>query len=77
MEEAILQWWPIIIWDGVWKAIALWKAAGNKQLKWYVVLFILNTAGVAPIIYLLFFDPKRKNKSQSQTSSPDSGVAKQ
>ncbi|MFT4309712.1 MAG: DUF5652 family protein [Candidatus Woesearchaeota archaeon] len=44
---------PLLIWEGVWKGIALWHSARNKHLAWFIVLFIMNTAGLLPIIYLL------------------------
>jgi len=45
----------VAIWDGVWKLIALWKSARHNQLAWYICLAIFNTAGILPIIYMLFF----------------------
>ena len=45
----------LAVWEGVWKLIALWKSARNNQLAWYVCLAIFNTAGILPILYLLFF----------------------
>lgn len=58
--ENIFSPWMIIliIWSLIWKYIALWKAGRNNQLAWFVVLAIVNTAGILEIIYLLFF---RKN----------------
>ena len=50
----------IIVWSMVWKGIALWKCGRNNQLVWFVVLFIVNTAGILPIIYLIFFQKKKK-----------------
>lgn len=48
---------PIIIllaiWEGVWKCIAMWKSARNKQLAWFVCIAIFNTIGILPILYLL------------------------
>ncbi len=48
------------IWELVWKAIALWKSARNNQLAWYVFILVLNTAGILPIVYILWFQKKRK-----------------
>ncbi len=45
----------IIVWSIVWKGIALWYSARNKQLVWYIALLIVNTAGILEIIYLIFF----------------------
>ena len=49
----------LIIWSLIWKALALWHSARNNQLSWYIVLIIINTAGILEIIYLLFFRRKR------------------
>jgi methionyl-tRNA synthetase len=48
----------LIIWSIVWKGIALWYSAQNRQLAWYVVILILNTVGILEIVYLLFFRPR-------------------
>ncbi|HOV78604.1 MAG TPA: DUF5652 family protein [Bacillota bacterium] len=50
----------VIAWSVLWKGIALWHAARNNQLAWYVFLIIVNTAGILEIVYLLFF---RKRKT--------------
>lgn len=42
----------IAIWDGVWKAIGMWKSARNHQLAWFICIAIFNTVGILPIIYL-------------------------
>ena len=44
----------LALWDLVWKAIALWRAAARKEVIWFIVLLVLNTAGILPIIYLIF-----------------------
>jgi hypothetical protein len=41
------------IWESIWKAIALYKAGGNKDLAWFIFIFIFNTVGILPIIYVL------------------------
>ncbi len=48
----------VAIWDGVWKLIALWKSARHDQLAWFICLAIFNTAGILPILYILFFQKK-------------------
>jgi len=49
----------LMLWEAIWKAIALWKAGRNNQIAWFVCIFIFNTIGILPIIYIFFF---RKNK---------------
>ncbi len=51
----------VAIWDGVWKVIAMWKSARNKQLVWFICIAIFNTAGILPIIYILCC---QKNRNQ-------------
>ena len=45
----------LVIWDGVWKLIAMWKSARHDQLAWFICLAIFNTAGILPILYILYF----------------------
>ena len=47
------------LWDATWKAVAMWKAARRSQLTWYVLLFVLNTVGVLPIVYVFFVAPRQ------------------
>jgi len=47
----------LAVWELVWKGLALWRAGKNKQLAWFVVMLVLNTAGILEIIYLVFFQP--------------------
>jgi len=49
-----------VIWSVLWKGFSLWKSARNNQRYWFIALLILNTLGIAPIIYLAFFQMKRK-----------------
>jgi hypothetical protein len=59
-EPSILIWLiPLIIWEAVWKGIALWKSGRNNQLKWFIAILIPNTVGILPIIYLKFFQKKQ------------------
>ncbi len=54
----------LIAWSLVWKGIALWKCGRNNQLAWFIILLIINTAGILEILYLLFFQ-KKKEPQQS------------
>jgi len=51
----------IIAWSVIWKGIALWHSARNKQLVWYIALLIINTVGILEIVYLLFI---KKNRNE-------------
>ncbi|MBR9683571.1 hypothetical protein GOV03_03450 [Candidatus Woesearchaeota archaeon] len=50
------------LWGAAWKLVALWKCGRNNQLAWFVVLAILNTAGILPILYIFFFQKKAVKK---------------
>lgn len=52
----------LLIWELVWKGIALWKAGRNNQPGWFVAILILNTAGILEIIYIAFFQAKSKTE---------------
>ena len=43
------------IWSGIWKGIALWKSGRNNQLTWFISILIVNSLGILPIIYLVWF----------------------
>lgn len=50
----------ITVWELVWKSMALWRAARNNQLYWFIALLLLNTLGILPILYLYVFSKKSK-----------------
>ncbi len=52
----------VAIWELFWKGIALWKSAKNNQQYWFVAMLVLNTAGILPIIYLVFFEKKARRR---------------
>jgi len=52
----------VIIWDLIWKALGLWNSGRNNQLGWFLCILVFNTAGILPIIYLAFFQKKKKRK---------------
>ncbi len=53
----------LILWDGIWKLIALWRAGRNNHLAWFICIGIFNTVGILPIIYLLIY---RKKSADNQ-----------
>jgi len=68
--------WPVwaiavlIIWTLIWKGLALWKSARLIQPIWFIILLVVNTAGILEILYIFFFSnikftkPKRGKKSK-------------
>ncbi|HIE17948.1 MAG TPA: hypothetical protein EYP71_07120 [Dehalococcoidia bacterium] len=53
-----------LAWTLPWKGVALWRAAGNKHLWWFIALFLLNTLAILDIIYIFAFS-KKKQASQA------------
>jgi hypothetical protein len=66
---------PFFILELILKGYALWRAGRNNQPVWFVFLLILNTVGILPLIYLLFFQRRAvvhqevAPASKQQTSS--------
>ncbi len=52
----------LLIWDLVWRGFALWRAGGNRQKGWFIVILIVNSVGILPIIYLLTNKDKSHKK---------------
>ena len=50
----------VVLWDAVWKGIGLWKSGRNNQLVWFICILIFNTIGILPIVYITFFQKKKK-----------------
>jgi len=48
----------LILWSIFWKGLALWKAAREGSRIWFVVLLVVNTAGILEILYLYVFSKK-------------------
>lgn len=43
-----------VVWSVFWKGLALWHAARRGQYWWFLILLVVNTAGILEIIYLFF-----------------------
>lgn len=50
----------LVAWSILWKGFALWKSARRGESAWFIVLLIINTAGILEIAYLFFFSNTRK-----------------
>jgi len=58
-------WFPIVmailmLWSIPWKGVALWKAAKNNDIAWFVIMMIVNTVGILEILYIYVFGSKKK-----------------
>ena len=49
-----------VVWEMAWKGVALWRAGRNAHLVWFIAMFIFNTLGILPIIYIFAFSRKKE-----------------
>ncbi len=77
MEQFMQQnWWIGIVlmaWLLPWKGVALWKAARNSQLKWFIAILVLNTFAILDIFYIFVIAKKieRAGKKEAPSESPN------
>lgn len=57
----------LIAWSGVWKAIALWRAARNNHLGWFIALCVVNTLGILEILYIFIWGKTKNTTTQPPT----------
>lgn len=53
---------PLVFWSLFWKGWALWLAARSGSKPWFIVLLIVNTAGILDILYIFFFGKKKSGR---------------
>lgn len=63
----------LIVWSLIWKGLALWRAARNGSLAWFVVLLVVNTLGILEILYLYIFS--KKGPEAQKIASPENNSA--
>ncbi len=51
-----------ILWEATWKIIAMWKAARNNHLAWFICIALINTVGILPIVYILMHRGVKSNE---------------
>lgn len=54
------------IWSLIWEGIGLWHSAQHQQKGWFIAILIINTLGLLPIIYLIWFKPKDAPKKKKK-----------
>lgn len=50
----------VALWTLPWKGLALWKAAKQNHITWFIVLMIINSLAILEIIYLFLIPPRTK-----------------
>lgn len=64
--------WPLVLIivaiEFILKGMALYRSARNGQNYWFVALLVVNTMGILPLIYLIWFSkvavPVKRKKSK-------------
>jgi len=46
------------VWTIPWKGVALWRAARNRQIVWFLAFLVINTLAILEIIYIFRFSKK-------------------
>jgi hypothetical protein len=57
---------PLTLWSLFWKGWALWKAARAESKLWFVVLLLVNTAGILDILYIFVFGKEKRSLKKSK-----------
>jgi methionyl-tRNA synthetase len=68
------QWILILaaLWTIPWKGVALWRAARNRQVVWFIAVLIFNTLAILEIIYIFYFS----KKNFASNGAPSNGTEK-
>lgn len=57
----------VSIWSLVWTMFAAWIAAKKNSKIWFIILLMLNTAGILEILYI-FILSKRDSREKTSDS---------
>jgi hypothetical protein len=53
-----------VVWEFIWKGLALWRAGRRNESGWFVVLLVVNSFGILPIFYLLTHSKEQGHESK-------------
>lgn len=53
----------VLAWIGIWKGVALWRAARSNSLGWFTALLIIQFFGIPEIVYIFFIS---KNSGEEE-----------
>lgn len=60
-----------VVWSLFWKGWSLWLAARRHEKIWFILLLVLNTAGILDIIYIFAIAKKSDvKKAEAKPASP-------
>jgi hypothetical protein len=67
-QENSILFAAVAIWSMVWKGIALWKAARNNSVAWFIPLLVINLFGVLEILYIFIFSKMGKRMEENSNN---------
>ena len=67
----------LLAWELTWKWIALFRAWKKGEVRRFVCIFIFNTCGILPIIYLLIDSTKKNDTKELKNNNKISTKTKQ
>lgn len=53
----------LAVWTLIWKGLALYHASRLQQKLWFIIILIINFAGIVEILYLFYFSKHRISKT--------------
>jgi len=56
----------LIIFDLIFRGMALWRSAKHSQKWWFIALLVINSVAILPIIYLLTHPDGKKGKNKKE-----------
>jgi len=59
----------LLVWSMFWKILALWRASKGNQRYWFIGLLLINTFGIAEMIYLFRFAKNRLKVEDLKTTN--------
>ncbi len=53
-----------VVWEAVWTIIAMWRAAKNNHLVWFIIFLVVNLFAIPEIIYIILTRKKNSEKKR-------------
>jgi len=61
----------LVVWQTIWKGIAMWKAARNNHKVWFIVFLVVNLLAIPEILYIIFWSkPKQAKEAEEKAKKP-------
>jgi hypothetical protein len=60
-----------VLWTYPWKGVALWRAAKNHQMGWFIAILVINTMAILEITYLFYFSKKHEIPAEDTIDPTD------